>query len=237
MNKFSASTLEDSGITDPVTGKKIFVTVSARKTFRAANQGSKVRNVLLNTAIANDFARSKPQVKLFRVRGDPNSVGQVRDSANGGRYIAIITSNGVKIVQVAGGVPSLTGMTFSQQPVSPVPAPVKFSSSQSSFFVKHASENLANALNMQCEDIESICELLSERTGVSSDKILRQIAEHDNLPEIKIILKSIVNRDMASDDGVFAPVGPTPTIVHPFRDISTALPSSNMAMSSPIMEP
>jgi hypothetical protein len=179
MIKLSNAGIEDSGITDAATGRRIYVTVTARKKFRAANPNfAKVRNVLLNTAMANDFARSKPQTKLFRVRKDPNAVGQVRDGT-GGEYIAIVDSNSVKIVGFGrAGIPKLTGIAAPPRAPTgkPVPAPVAFSNNDFSLFiVKHAIDNMCEAYSLNEERLHSVIDLLSERTRLSIEDVVRKL--------------------------------------------------------------
>lgn len=173
------SGLEDSGITDRLTGRKIYVTVTARKKVRAANPGwAKVRNVLLNTAIANDFSRAKPQTKLFKVRSDPNSAGQVREGS-GGEYIAIIDSSSVKIITMGrAGVPKLTGAPApAQQPFGKqTPAPVALSGSDFEFYItKHALDGLSERLALSPSKLNEVVDLLSERTGMSPSEIARHL--------------------------------------------------------------
>jgi hypothetical protein len=217
---------EDSGITDPVTSRRIFVTTTARKTFRAANANwAKVRNVLLNAAIANDFARAKPQQRPFRVRKDPNSIGQVRDSSNG-RYIAIIGSCDIKVVAVMGGVPML-------RPPAVTPAPVQMPESEQtvqsafkSFLIKHAADSLG-------EGLEDILILLSEETGVSINKLLEQISGHPDKDEIIEMLKSADEQSYPrQDDIISTPESTNSFITHPSYEFQGALPSSALALQS-----
>lgn len=173
--------IEDSGVTDRVTGKRIYVTVTARKKFRLANPTwSKVRNKLLNTAIATDFARSKPQAKYFKVRSDPHSIGQVRDGF-GGQYIAIIDSNSAKVITVGkGGTPKLSAPAPASgqipAPVSMSPAPVALSNTEFQFFiVKHAVDNIADTLELSNSRLNDVIDLLSERTGISVSDLVKRL--------------------------------------------------------------
>jgi hypothetical protein len=232
MIKFAGA--EDSGITDPVTGKRIHVTTTARKTFRAANAAwAKVRNVLLNTAIANDFSRAKPQTRLFKVRKDPNAVGQVRDTSNG-RYIAVVGSNDIKIVSVAGGVPALRGIAPTTPAVMPgkvAPAPVALSESQfRSFLIKHASESLSQKFKIEGNQAESLLNLLSERTGLSVGEILKSLYEH---PDQKAIYDSIglIFDGMAAYDHIAETEDKNSFITDPVREGHIDLPTSAFSLS------
>ena len=160
--------IEDSGVTDRITGKRIYVTITARKKFRLANPTwARVRNRLLNPAIATDFARSKPQEKAFKVRSDPSAVGQVRDGS-GGQYIAIVDSNSVKVITVGkGGTPKLSAPAPVSMGAGQIPAPVALSSNEFQFFiVKHAVDSIADTLNISNNKLNDVLDLLSERTGL-----------------------------------------------------------------------
>lgn len=228
---------EDSGIMDPITGKRIFITTTARKTFRAANAAwAKVRNVLLNTAIANDFARAKPQARLFKVRKDPNAIGQVRDTSNG-RYIAVVSSNDVKIVSVAGGVPALRGIApptpaqALQMPGKVTPAPVALSTLEfNKFLVKHASDSLSSDLKVESGRMEQVLELLSERTGLSIGDLINQLSNHSDQNTIRSNINVICD-DLMAQDHVFSTEDKNSFITDPVREGHLDLPSSALALS------
>ena len=102
---------EPTGINDGSESKPIFVTTSARITFRRAfPKAQKVRNKVLNNAIATIFSSSKTTEK-FRPKNKhknyiPNSKGVIRN-AGGGRFIAIVGTDFVKIVEFKGTPPQL----------------------------------------------------------------------------------------------------------------------------------
>lgn len=225
---------EDSGVTDSITGKKISVTTSVRKLFRAANPTwQKVRNVVLNTAIANDFSHAKPQAKPFRVRQDANAVGQVRDASTG-RYIAVITSNSVKIVAVSGGAPTLRAAPAPAIVPGQTPAPVALSSFDS-FIVKHASDSLASSFGVSEANLERVLDIVKDRTGLSHKSIINQILNHKDHSEIKNILKSLCEPELPASDFIWAPEDHNDRATHEMYENQSTLPSSAFSLQVGIL--
>jgi hypothetical protein len=217
---------EDSGITDRVTGRRVFVTTTVRKAFRAANPSwAKVRNALLNAAIANDFARASVDTKPFPVRMDTEGVGQVRNGS-GGQYIAVIYPSGVKIVSIGrAGTPKLT---------TPAPAPVQMpgqsatSSDEFSFFiVKHAMDGIAERTGISEGRLSTALDLLSERTGLSIDEIVRRIESEGSSADSALV-------ELCSDDGQADYLKTTEDknrqIVDPAYQMQSSLPSSAFSL-------
>jgi hypothetical protein len=254
MIKISNTGMEDSGVSDVATGRRIYVTVTARKKFREANpQFTKVRNALLNTAMANDFSKAKVQPKFFKVRKDPHARGQVRTGA-GGEYIAIIDSNSIKIVGFGrAGVPRLTGLVAPQvrtpasvsfgdtpSPVSfgdtpsPVsfgktPAPVALSNTEFSYFlIKHSFDNLCATNNLHEERLHTVVDLLSENTGLPIDEILRKL----ETVEDPSTLYELCSNDQA--DYLKIPEDKNSYITDPVYSTQSSLPSSALAIQTSI---
>jgi hypothetical protein len=103
---------EPTGMNDTAAGKPIFVTTSARITFRKAfPKAQKIRNSVLNTAIATIFSASKTaeRFKPYNKHNNyiPGTMGVIRP-AGGGRFIGIVGNDFVKIVEFKGSPPQLT---------------------------------------------------------------------------------------------------------------------------------
>lgn len=101
------SAVENSGVQDPENGVDILISTSARIAFRKTYPTwSKIRNDVLNEAIAESFAKGRIVQYFKPKKGDPNDVGEVR-SYGSGRFIAIINTSGVRIIAVKGSIPAL----------------------------------------------------------------------------------------------------------------------------------
>ena len=99
--------IEPSGITDPENGGQIYVSTMARIGFRKANPDwARVRNVVLNKNIANEFAKGQPQQYFKPKKGSGSDVGEVRLQGQT-KYIGIIFGSDVRIIAVKGTLPTL----------------------------------------------------------------------------------------------------------------------------------
>jgi hypothetical protein len=102
---------EPTKINDKETGKAVFVSTTARITFRKAfPKAQKVRNSILNIAIATIFSSLKTSSK-FKPKSDHfnyahGQSGVVRE-VGGGKFIAIVGDNWIKIVTFKGAPPQL----------------------------------------------------------------------------------------------------------------------------------
>jgi len=223
MIKFAGA--EGSGVADPITGKQIYITTTARKAFRAANPAwARVRNALLNAAIANDFARAKPQPKPLKSRKQ-GVVGQVRDSSNG-QYIAAVSGVDVRVVSVGkGGTPTLRTPAPVQTQVSPAPVAISFPVTDKSI-VKHAVDAFAEECEMHSKDLDCILSLLSERTGVGVDELTKRIINHTDRESVMSALKSV----LPESDYIWTTEDKDSFITDPIYDTSSDMPSSAFAL-------
>lgn len=102
---------ESTGVSDNASGKPILITTSVRIAFRKAfPTAQKIRNAELNKAIAAIFSASKT-AERFRPYNKHSAyvsgtMGVVRP-AGGGRFIAIIGNDSVRIIDFKGSPPTL----------------------------------------------------------------------------------------------------------------------------------
>ena len=124
--------MEDSGITDPSSGKSIMISTTARKFFRDQfTDHAKTRNVIINRYLADMFAQGSVQ-QTFKPKGyehlapgeKPEEIGEVR-TAGGGKFIGIIAPDHVRILAIKGGISN------SLPSVAQEPAPTGVSSEHS----------------------------------------------------------------------------------------------------------
>ena len=114
---------EPTKVNDAETGKPIYVSTSARVAFRKAfPAANKVRNPILNIAIATIFSSSKTS-QTFRPKSDHFNYAQGQSGmirpAGGGRFVAIVGSSWVKIITFKGAPPQLDLPAPTSSPADP----------------------------------------------------------------------------------------------------------------------
>jgi len=107
--------IEETKVSDP-SGGKISVSTTARLAFRKAwPDKAGARNAILNDFIANMFAGGTDSGS-FTPR-DGGGEGKVR-AVQGGRFIAIASKDGIRVIAVKGSVPELPELPESYKPPS-----------------------------------------------------------------------------------------------------------------------
>lgn len=99
--------IEPSGVNDPQNGGEIYVSTTARITFRKqfANW-AKRRNNVLNWAIATAFAKGEPHQYFKPKQGSGADVGEVRLYGQT-KFIGIVFGSDVRIIAVKGTLPNI----------------------------------------------------------------------------------------------------------------------------------
>lgn len=95
--------MEESGLSDSATGRKIRVSVTVRKLYREIEQYQGLRNAKLNQIIAKDFSSQGSQVlHHFRLtKGSKKEVGEIRGSADI-YYISALRDGYIDILTMQG---------------------------------------------------------------------------------------------------------------------------------------
>lgn len=118
---------EPTRVNDKETGKEIFVSTTARITFRKAfPKAQKIRNQLLNVAIATLFSTTKT-IQTFKPKSSHGSFskgqsGVIRE-VGGGKFIAVIETDDIRILTFKGSPPQLN-LPDAAVPTKTGPAPV-----------------------------------------------------------------------------------------------------------------
>jgi len=113
---FKYAGVEETKVSDSNSGKKIYISTTARLAFRKAwPDKANVRNHILNDFIANMFAGGSKSGH-FKPRSGSGK-GHVRE-VGGGRFIAIELDSQMKVIAVKGSVPNLPELPSSYTPPS-----------------------------------------------------------------------------------------------------------------------
>lgn len=93
--------MEETNQTDPVTNKKIRVSVTVRKHIRELEEYASIRNAKLNDIIAKDFADASSQILHHFVlnRKGKKEIGEIRGMQNA-YYISAIRDGYIDILTV-----------------------------------------------------------------------------------------------------------------------------------------
>lgn len=94
---------EPTGITDPSTGKKVYVSTTARITFRKLHPEwvkAKVKNSALNEEIAKQFAAA-PVLEIFLSKKNKNEAGDVRGTESS-KFVCIHRNSYVLVIAAKG---------------------------------------------------------------------------------------------------------------------------------------
>jgi hypothetical protein len=94
--------MEESKVTDPATGKRIRVSVTARKLYRLSEEYQGIRNARLNEIIATHFAKDSDKIIHYfpLTKKGPKAVGEIRGYSAGGYYISAIRDGYIDILTV-----------------------------------------------------------------------------------------------------------------------------------------
>jgi len=95
--------MEESTITDTATGRRIRVSVTARKIYREVEEYQRMRNVKLNEVIAKDFSSSSGSILHHFVlkKTGKKEIGEIRGSSDI-YFISAIRDNFIDILTLQG---------------------------------------------------------------------------------------------------------------------------------------
>lgn len=96
------SGLEETKITDPKTGKDIFVSTTARLVFRKywPDKFGFMRNANLNEIIAKNFSSQHDVVHYFWIDKTKRIIAEIRQGDSGFFYISAIRDNRIDIITI-----------------------------------------------------------------------------------------------------------------------------------------
>ena len=181
MKKYGG--LENSEETDSQYGLAIFVSTTARITFRQANPSySKVRNSTVNKALAKSFSSSSPVGYFQTKKGSDEGVGEIRESM-GAKYIAIIYGSYISIVAVK------------KAPIVPAPIEaskkIKMKKRASNFFLSHLMKQAQEHLDIDSVDMQTLISYLKGLYGGSTKSILQKILKNKNKDGVEALISKI----------------------------------------------
>lgn len=168
--------LENSKVADSQYGLAIFVSTTARVTFRQANPSyAKVRNDMVNQIIAQSFSQSNP-VGYFKTKvGGDEGVGEIRESGSS-KFIAMIYGSHVSVIAVK------------KSPI--VPAPVEAPSgniatsslrgSSRNFFIEHLIKVAEQHLDLDSSDMRALISYLKKIYRRPTKDIISMILKNKN---------------------------------------------------------